>query len=77
MTEESGQFQNKIANLEIEKYPRTQEKRRQYKKKLLSNMTAIKITSFNKFNPPVVTQAKKSNGLTQNLRNVKFVLHFN
>jgi hypothetical protein len=29
MTEESGQFQNKIANLEIEKYPRTQEKRRQ------------------------------------------------
>jgi hypothetical protein len=26
---ESGQFQNKIANLEIEKYPRTQEKRRQ------------------------------------------------
>ena len=40
-------------------------------------MTAIKITSFNKFNPPVVTQVKKSNGLTQNLRNVKFLLHFN
>lgn len=30
-------------------------------------MTAIKITSFKKFNPPAVTQFKKGNGLTQNL----------